>query len=110
MCTQRPVALAPGITHTSRHPGTMDAGAQQLEAVLRQNFPDALCFACLSKKLTLPENELRDAAQMLVSPPSHFHVEPRLCAVCRRQGDMLTLDPLALTPGAPCQARQSFSI
>jgi hypothetical protein len=55
----------------------------QIEALIRQTIPTAICFPCLGTKLALPENEIRVAARVLAHRPD-FRVHVDACHICQR--------------------------
>jgi hypothetical protein len=55
----------------------------QIEVLLRQSMPVAVCFPCLATKLALPENEIRVAARVLAHRPD-FRVHVDACHICQR--------------------------
>jgi hypothetical protein len=67
-----------------------DSPAQAITALLRPDWPNSYCCACLVVKLKLPETQIRDGVQALALLPE-FRVMNRLCAACWRQDDMLQM-------------------
>jgi hypothetical protein len=66
-----------------RNPTASNPFVSQIEVVLQQSAPAALCVPCLATKLAVPEKELRGAARLLTPHPD-IRVHFGACHVCQR--------------------------
>jgi hypothetical protein len=66
----------------------MDPTAKAITALLLKNWPNTYCYPCLAIKLHIVQNEIRGAAQAVVSLPE-FQLTRRRCARCGREDELL---------------------
>jgi hypothetical protein len=69
----------------------------RLEKVVREASPLGHCFRYLAGLLSVTEEQVRDAAQVLMVPAGRFMVQHGICTACRHHADVFRagrgLDP-----------------
>jgi hypothetical protein len=71
---------------------TDQAPGDRLRTLLRDAFPHAYCYACLTAKMSVAESRVRDAAQILVLQPGFVMVDAA-CSICETAGRWVVYRP-----------------
>lgn len=67
----------------------MTAVVDRVAGLLHEQFPLVFCSRCTAGELGLPEQHVREAAQVLLSTRPGYRLARRMCRGCFVEGELL---------------------